>query len=42
MLEDGKVHASFHAPRAITGEPSVADPARSETVLAARLVGVRF
>lgn len=42
MIEDGKVHAAFHAPKVVAGEPSVADRGRRETVLAARLVGVRF
>lgn len=42
MIEDGKVRTAFHAPKAIGGRASVADPGRRETVLAARLVGVRF
>lgn len=42
MIEDGKVHTAFSAPRVLGGEPSVADRGRHETVVAARLVGVRF
>jgi|GEM_PF-1574268 len=42
MIEDGKLHAAWSPPRVFRGAASVADRGRRETVLAARLVGVRF
>jgi hypothetical protein len=42
MLEGGQVHASFSVPRVTRDAPSFADATRRETVVAARLVGVRF
>jgi hypothetical protein len=42
MIEDGKVHASFSAPKVLARVPSPADRNRRETIVAANLLGVRF
>lgn len=42
LLEDGKLSASLPPPRLTRRAPSAADASRRETLLTARLVGVRF